>query len=204
MKKSLFTIVICCITISSTAQVNNHKDTNTLDMRTNKFDVELFMKNKINSDEYQYVDNGYDILLIKTPNDYIKIVSKIDENLKTHYLYDKNSLLLTGEQQYFLSIPIGHYVNYTDKGESIKNKELKGSFPFSIIQLIDKMKNDFHLDINKKNKRLTIGIDYNENNSPYYFIRYPIHDGANNSYRFIKIDANSGEFISENVSYDKD
>lgn len=202
MKKLGFTIVICCVILRCIAQVNNNNDTNTVNMRTNKFEVELFMKNKTDLNEYQYVDKGYNILLIETPIHYIKIVSKIDENLKTHYLYDKNSLLLIGEQQYFLSIPTNQYVNYTDKGESIKNKEFMSSFPFSIIQLIDKMKNDFNLDINKKNERLTIGIDYDENHLPYYYVRYPIHDGADNSYRFIKIDATSGKFISENVAYD--
>lgn len=181
---------------------NNNNNTNPVDMRTKKFDIELFTKNKKNSDKYQYIDRGYYVSLIETPKHYLKIVSKNDENLKDHYLYDKSNLSLIGEQQYFLRIPIGQYVNYTAKGEIVKSREDESLYPFSIFQLIEKMKNDFKLDINKKTDRLTVGVDYDENNNPYYFVRYPIDDSAGNSYRFIKINAISGEFISENIAYD--
>lgn len=201
MIKSIYITLLCLLTLSCKSQININK-TNPTDMTNQKFDIALFRKNKMNSDEYQYIDKANVVSLIETPDHYLKIVSKVDENLKNHYLYNKKDMSLIGEQQYFLSIAVGQYINYDTSGQVVKSIELKNSYPFSIFHLIEKMKKDFKLDINKKTDRLTVGIDHDENNNPYYFVRYPIDDTVGNRYRFIKIDAISGEFISENIAYD--
>lgn len=194
--KLIITVIslISLLTINCKAQINTTK--------SEKFDLELFNNNKTKSNEYRYTEKGTEILLSETQDNYLKITSKIDENFTNHYLFDKKELSLSAEQQFFLNIPVGHYITYNDKGEVLQKQEPKNLYPFTIYQLIDKMKNDFNLDINKKIKRLTIGVNHDEKNNPYYFVRYPTNDTSGNSYRFIKIDAISGAFISENIAYD--
>lgn len=68
------------------------------------------------------------------------------------------------------------------------------------MELVSKVKNVFAIDITEKKDKLMIGIQ-EDSTLPYYFVRYPLNDNLNSN-KFIKINANTGEIISENIAHD--
>lgn len=192
--KKIFYLLVNLLIINCIAQKNNKMKT---------FDIQKFNQNKNSksgNNLYKYEDGDENITLIETEDSYIEIDSKKNENFSKKIIYNKNNYTPTASQNFILNMPIGTYKKYDENGEIINEINYEPNYSFSVLNFIDKIKNDFGIDVTKSKDKLTIGIQ--DSNTAYYFVRYPIDDIRKNSYRFIKINANTGEFISENVSYD--
>ena len=135
-------------------------------------------------------------------NDNIKIEkADITNPKKKFYMYDKRTknLLLAG--QTFYSMEIGKW-NYYDKlGKSIKELDMDESFPFSIENLIKKLKTEYNIDLLDVSKKIIVSRG-EVNNQSYYEILIPIIPAIQGEYEFKKynIDGKTGETLLDTIS----
>lgn len=183
---------------SCNTQINNKLSENI--MKT--FDIKTFEKNKnlkngVNT--FTYESKGDIISLKESEKDYVAIKSKKDENFIEKYFYRKSNYTLRASQVFLLEMPVGTYKEYDENGEIINEINYEPKYPFTVLNLIEKVKNKFDIDITKKKQKLIIGFE--DDIVPYYFVRFPLDDGLN-TYKFIKVNANTGEIISVNITHD--
>lgn len=195
--KIMFMIIIYAISISCHAQ---EKKSN-----IKKFDVQLFNSldsgsiKKGKSVEYKIIKGDTIIKIIgDTNHDFVEDISYKDhENLYERLIYDKDNLALKSSQTYILDMTIGSYKEYNEQGEVIKEVN-NDSFPFTMQNLIDVVKNRYGIDLTKERKGLNIGLIDDESGAKFYYIRYPaVNDEAGNRYNFKKISTITGETVFE-------
>lgn len=195
----IFLVILCNLSCGGKAISNK----NSKIMKT--FDIKTFEKNKISKDgnktyQFEYKQDGNVISLVEGTNYYVETVSKNDKNFILKNIYRKDDYSLKASQEYFINIPIGPYYEYDEKGNIVNTIHNEPNYQFSINELIREIKNNFAIDITEKKDKLMVGIQ-EDTITPYYFVRYPLNNYLN-SYKFIKVNANTGNIISENVAYD--
>ncbi|MDO5577034.1 MAG: hypothetical protein Q4F84_08135, partial [Fibrobacter sp.] len=196
-------LVILTFNFGCAGQTKNNE--NPKIMKT--FDIKTFEKNKISKDgnksyqvEYRQGEDVISLIESADNDNYVETISKKSKNFIIKNIYRKNNYTLKASQEYLINVPIGPYKEYDEKGNVINEIHNEPTYQFSVMELVSKVKNVFAIDLTEKKDKLMIGIQQ-DGTLPYYFVRYPLNDNLN-SYKFIKINANTGEIISENIAHD--
>lgn len=166
-----------------------------------------FEKNKIidqnNNFSYTYKVNDSLVHIIEYPDSFLKSVKKND-NYRSDYIYDKKTGLITKDKFYFLDAPVGIHNDYDKDGNIIKSLNVDEGYIFTIQQLIDKMLNEYNIDLNEKNNSIRFYKLLTEDNLPRYYLYYLLNDKYGSKRLFI-IDGITGDIISDKVGmFEKD
>ncbi|WP_281336657.1 hypothetical protein [Flavobacterium eburneipallidum] len=205
MKTKIIIILICALLISCNRQKKENviKPIKNLIIMKKLDDIYLNKIQEINqkNQKIQFDENDSIVELVDNGNTYIETRRKKNHAIYNYFTYDKNNYLMitSGTQFYTISIDISR--RYNEKGQIEEEKNWEENFPFSVYDLITKIKTTNQLDLNSEKKDLLInrGLD-KETDSYIYLIRYNIskYDG---SYKYIKVDGATGEILSEGSDY---
>lgn len=193
-------IIILIITLSTTFYIYPQDSINHLTNKTmEKFDIEKFKSITMKGvKRYSEIKNDTIVEMADLNDVYSKNTRTINSpyiNKKTYY---KDNYQLKAEVNYFYMFPIGIGKKYDSEGNVIETKNWDVKYPFSVDQLIDKMKNDFDIDLIKTSN---IGVArYFDNNIYIYSVIIP-YQGYTNEVREIKLNGSNGDVISDRIKY---
>lgn len=193
---TMFISAINCKTINQ--EHNNIKDRN-----MEKFNITEFRKKETKMNVSYLEENSDTIIETIELNDiFQRNVSVKESPYHTKKAYYKSNYHLKAESTYFYNIPIGITKKYDEKGNPLEKIDWaeREKRIFSIEQLIEKMKSEFDIDLlDPKDK----GVSCSGNPLAYSIGIHP--KNSHSSFRLIKIDAKTGELISDEIlNYEKD
>ncbi|UFH35063.1 hypothetical protein [Flavobacterium acetivorans] len=220
MKLRLKNILISMIFIFSVMSCNSQKDEKNVEKMKiknsnkeinsiNKGSDSSDKKNKITKkldriklakfkkeNQYKYTENDSVFKLEDQGKIYREIKNKIGEKLATVNVYDKDKLVLIGEGSFMFNCPVGIHKDYDLEGNIIQEKNFDKDFPFTFINLKQKLLNDFNINID--NPKLDLRIDRSstpsENKSKYEILLY---NELRSQYKYIVIDGMNGHTIKD-------
>ncbi|RYE24063.1 MAG: hypothetical protein EOP45_06215 [Sphingobacteriaceae bacterium] len=145
-----------------------------------------------------FINNeGNNVKLTDNDDNYQESV-KISENpFGITYKYDKNSLALRSETMMFYDNPVGFIKEYDQQGNIVNQINNDDGWDFSVTNLIDKMNNDFHINLMKVALKLSVtrNADVSANVFEYH-IFYPLNS---TTFRYFKINGKNGAVISDYI-----
>lgn len=160
--------------------------------KLDKNKIEKYKKNA----EFKYTENDSVFKLEDQGRTYREIKNKIGEHLKVVNIYDKDKLVLTGEGNFMFDCPVGIHRDYDSNGNIKKEKNFDKDFPFTFINLKQKLLKEFGINI--ENKALDLRIDRSsqpsEHKSKYEILLY---NELRSHYRYIVIDGATGNTIKD-------
>jgi hypothetical protein len=204
MKKIILPlIVICLLLINCKSQKHNHNLLNKKNETNKKLDEKIIksllplMGGKIINDTLFSLDQDYAINGIET---YVYIARPINKNFRKISVYYKKTLTLKTEGNLFVSMPIGIYKFYDEKGKLIKEIDYEKGFEnFTVNDLLLKVKKEFKIDLNDKINELSVSREIGkEDKIPIYVVRIPVTIDSRIKIRFIGING-----ITGNITYDR-
>lgn len=210
MKKIIFPLIcagICLLLINckNTEYVNNtlnkKNETNKkLDEKTIK-SLLPFMEGKILNDTLFILGQNSTRYGMDT---YVYIVAPVNKNFKKISVYYKNTLTLESEGKLFVSMPIGIYKYYDEKGNLIKEIDYEKGFEnFTVNDLLIKVKKEFKIDLNNKINELSVSREIEKTNkTPMYVIKFPITIDSIIKIRHIGINGINGNIIFDKIFED--
>lgn len=146
--------------------------------------------------QYKYTQNDSVFKLEDQGKIYREIKNKIGEKLAIVNVYDKNKLVLIGEGSFMFNCPVGIHRDYDLEGNIIQEKNFDKDFPFTFINLKQKLLNEFNINID--NPKLDLRIDRSstpsEKKSKYEILLY---NELRSKYRYILIDGVTGKTIKD-------
>lgn len=193
-------VIVCQLGCNGQKKEEKVKSDNSKVME--KFDVIRFKENK-SGDEYVYNENDTIVKLYETDECYMKQLSFKQKNFKYNFCYDKASSSLISEFSFFYKMPIGTWKEYDLKGNTIKSKNYDEGYPFTVDELILKLKSELNIDLNdnKENQFETTSLHRmfdKETHKNAYFIN--IRAGNEGSHRLIKIDGEDGQVLADKLA----
>jgi hypothetical protein len=192
-----FIIIISVLLMSCSMKLNkNNHNLNNYKMK--KFKIEEFknLNLKIN-EKHSLIKNDTIIELAEYENHFIKYTKTINSAFQKREVFNKLNFLILGEEDYFHMFPIGVSKKYDFNGILIETKNNDEKYPFSVNQLIDKMKTVYNIDITNTNN-IGVGRRY-EMNVYIYNVIIPTQDPIS-SVREIIIDGSNGNIISDKIN----
>lgn len=163
-----------------------------------KFDIKMFNEKQSNG-KFVSERNDSIVELIDDGNCFREIIRKKNENFEYYSEYDKNNHQIVKEGKMFSKFPFGKHKTYNDKGEIVKEEDYDKDYPFSIDDLILKMKKDFKIDININKEKLSVNRFIKDvDKKPYYRIVYPLD---NYSFRLIIVNGVTGDIYEDKISH---
>jgi hypothetical protein len=168
------------------------------------------------SKEYNELKGDTLITVIENYGRYTQIIRNVNSNFKNIKIYNKNLLLKReagcfGEAIETINWPvtgleIGISKEYDENGNLIKEINHDKNYPFSIDMLIEKMKNDYDIDLSVRNQEQPVTVwRFYENSEQVYCIKILLSTCLTGHQRFIKLDGATGKVISDKtVSLPKD
>ncbi len=191
--KKLITIML--IFIISCKSQNNINQNNNNKMETFKI-KEIKNKFKLNEDISEVKKNTE--FIYSERDDIYRVTSKIKNSpFVNNKVFYKNSMSLKAEGNSFYMIPIGISIEYDETGNVIEEKnwdEFEGR-TFSIQQLINKMNNDFNIDLTDVN-RCGLNTEFDPRYGYYYVVMIRNFDSHGRP-REIHINVKTGEVMSD-------
>lgn len=194
MKLSIFIISLlfasCSTTLRDTKNnLNNYK--------MNKFDIEKFKSQKVNINEkYTEVYNDTIIEVAEYADRFIKNTRGVNSPIENRKVYDKKNYSLIAEVNYFHKFPVGISRKYDSEGQIIEEKNQDEKYDFSVDELINKMKNEFNIDLRKFDD---VGVDRRYEEPDYIYVIILPSNKLINSVREIKINGANGNLISDSI-----
>lgn len=192
-------IIVCVLLMSCKAQEKNSLINTKLE-NIEKFNIKEFKNNKLKLNEvYKEIRNDSVIEIAEFNDSFIKYIKKVNSPFQNRKTYYKTSLSLKAESNYFYMIPVGISKKYDENGNLIKQKnwdEIERR-AFSIQQLINKMDNDFNIDLTDESK-CGLSTVFDPRYGYYYDIIIQNHH-SQNRYRNIQINTTTGETISDSI-----
>lgn len=161
-----------------------------------KFQNKELVLNKLYKEEVNDTVIEYGIF----GNEIIENISYKENPYNVKKTYYKSNNQLKAESEYFYRVPINVSKKYDENGKLLEEKkwEKVEKRTFSIENLIQKMKDDFNIDL-LKNKDVGVSCS----GSPLAYV-IGIHPQHTTFFRLIKINAHTGELISdETLEYEK-
>ncbi|WP_264551929.1 hypothetical protein [Flavobacterium sp. N2038] len=158
--------------------------------------------NKINetnliNEKIQFVENDTNVVLIDYGDHYFESKRRFDESIINYIIYNKKNNQMISSGTYFYNSPIDIYRKYNEKGEVIQETDNNKDFPFSISDLIEKIKITHKINLNdgKIDRTVNRGID-EKTGRPTYSIQFDINKDEGHL-NYITIDGKTGEILSE-------
>lgn len=190
-------IIVCVLLMSC----NVHKKENGIKpingkIVIKKFDNNYVKKIKKENQKIQLSENDSIIELEDSGDYYFERRKKSNEKLKKVFVYNKITHLLLSEGTLLDKLPIGIHKNYNEKGELIREINFDENFPFSVYDLIAKIKTTYQIDLNDIENDVSVGklID-KETGKRIYVIYYDKSDDG--SYKYITAAGATGQILSE-------
>lgn len=161
-----------------------------------KLDNNYLKKIKKENQKIQLTENDSIIELEDNGDYYYERRQKNNEKLKKGFVYNKVTHLLVATGTLLDKLPIGIHKIYNEKGELIREINYDENFPFSVYDLIAKIKTTYQIDLNDIENDVSVGklID-KETGKHIYVIYYDKSD--NGSYKYITVDGATGQILSE-------
>jgi hypothetical protein len=173
---------------------NNHKIDKAI---FNKY--ELLKENK----SAQFISSdGFLITFIELDSFYQVVKQKPKSSFKTFDIYDKAGNL-TASGNLFYDVEIGNIMTYDLNGRIISQTNEDAEYPFSVNQLIKKIRNDFKIDIAVTDPNIFVdrNIEEHPNHTPTYIVSIK---KTNFTFREIRINGTTGALISDEIVFSVD
>lgn len=151
--------------------------------------------NKINGKKgtIQFAENDSVIELEDYKGVFLEHRRKNKEKLEKRFSYDKKTNLMISSGPYFYEIPIGFHQKYNEKGEVVEEKNQDKNFPFSVYDLIQKIKKTHHIDLNDTTRVIAVSRNFSESSNRHiYAIVYKNGEGEKKA---MSIDGQTGEIL---------
>lgn len=198
---------VCLLLVNCKSQDRNHTLVNKKNVTNKKLDEKIVksllpsMGGKIVNDTLFILGQNYAMYGINT---YVYIARPVNKNFKKIFVYDRNTLMLKSEGELFISMPIGIYKFYDEKGKLIKEIDYEKGFEnFTVNDLLLKVKKEFKIDLNDKINELSVSREIGKNDKiPIYVIRIPVTIDSRIKIRFIGINGITGNTIYDRVFED--
>ncbi|WP_294962383.1 hypothetical protein [uncultured Flavobacterium sp.] len=187
MKKLTILVGICLFSLHCIGQNNKENFSN---KKLSSKIIEIFKKNG----KYENVINDSLYILTETETSYILTSKPIDKNFKRILYYRKNTLTISNEYLCFTDMYISTK-KYDQKGNLSEKRDYnKGFENFSIIDLIETVKQELNIDLNENIEGLSISR-YIINKIPIYHIY--IYNKTSQMQRIVTINGNTRKIISD-------
>jgi hypothetical protein len=216
MKTLIYLFFATAILVECCGQNNNSSINIKKEKIMKKFDAKRYENLPLDSTQRNTEKNktyisGNKRIQVEYEKDSTVFVSETEINSpysnRKRYYISTNKNQLSAEIKYFNGMPIGICKEYDEDGNVIKETDFDENYYFSIQQLIEKMENDFGIDLitpknsNNQNEKLQIVYGVGRDNSSHSYI-VQISNGMH--YRRIIIDGKNGEVISDKTgNYEK-
>lgn len=153
--------------------------------------------NNLINEKIQFVENDSNVILIDYGDRYFEGKRRCDESITNYFIYNKINNQMISSGTYFYNSPIDIYRKYNEKGEVIQETDKNKDFPFSVYDLIEKIKitNKINLNDGKTDRSVNRGID-GETGRPTYTIQFDINT-VEGHLNYITVDGKTGEILSE-------
>ncbi|PQL94057.1 hypothetical protein [Apibacter adventoris] len=147
-----------------------------------KLDIQWFKENRSKNNGEVYLKDSTKIKLIWQPDFYREDIRKKNSPYKLMKFYDKEIGIYQGGGIYFYSCRIGNWKDYDINNELINNQNYDQDYPFTYTQVIDKIKKDYHVDLEKEyGKRQFIDVVRGWNkDDPYDYPKYMVSYSLDN------------------------
>ncbi|PQL91167.1 hypothetical protein [Apibacter adventoris] len=141
-----------------------------------KLDIQWFKENRSQNNGVVYLEDSTKIKLIWQPDFYREDISKKNSPYKLMKFYDKKIGIYQGGGIYFYSCRIGNWKDYDINNELINNQNYDQDYPFTYTQVIDKIKKEYHIDLEKEfGKREYIDVRRGwDKKNPYDYPAYVV------------------------------
>jgi len=161
-----------------------------------KLDNNYLKKINKENQKIQFTETDSIIELEDNGDYYFERRQKNNEKIKKSFVYNKNTHLLVATGTLLYDLPIGVHKIYNKKGELIREINYDKNFPFSIYDLIAKIKTTHQIDLNdiKENISVMRDIDKETKKNIYVIFYNKKNDG---SYKYITVDGTTGQILSE-------
>ena len=190
-------IIVCVLLMSCKAQEKNRLINTKLE-NIEKFNIKEFKNYKLKLNEIYKEKRNDSVVEIAEFNDsFIKYIRKVNSPFQNRKTYYKTSLSLKAESNYFYMIPVGISKKNDENGNLIEQKnwdEIERR-AFSIQQLINKMDNDFNIDLTDVN-RCGLSTEFDPRYGYYYVVMIRNFDSHGRP-REIHINVKTGEVMSD-------
>ncbi|UFH35081.1 hypothetical protein [Flavobacterium acetivorans] len=163
-----------------------------------KFDLESFKKNNKGKKEYEIV-KGDSIFKRSDENDcFYEEAKKMNGKFKTISNYYKETLMIKNSGNYFDQMPYGVAKFYNEKGEITKEINYDENYPFSVYDLIARIKTTHQMDLNDEKNNISVSREIDrETGKHIYVIFYDKTDNGSYCYKYINVDGVTGQILSE-------
>jgi hypothetical protein len=190
MKSKAIIFLLFIITQSFKCQVNKNLKSNAKE----RFDIIKFDNQKTRNDFFETTKDSIS-RMIETKDGFYKYSNALNSPYQIKKAYFKENYNLKLEKTTFYQVPTGIYKVYDKKGKLTKEENLD-VYSFSIPDLINKLKNEFDIDLlNPKGKGVAIGGESNKSIYIIDVLLFPYADKGGS--REIEIDATTGQLISD-------
>ncbi|PQL93989.1 hypothetical protein [Apibacter adventoris] len=147
-----------------------------------KLDIQWFKENRSQNNGVVYLEDSTKIKLIQQTNQFRKDIKKKDSPYVLTILYDKSSGEYRGGGVFFYNLRISPWKVYDETGKLKIYKNENQDYPFTYTQVIDKIKKEYHVDLEKEfGKRQFIDLVRGWNkDDPYDYPKYMVSYSLDN------------------------
>jgi len=179
----------------------------TIERTTEKIDVDYYKSLPLypgvvddkNGNNHIYF---YEDKVIQFYQDSLKISLQIrhkDSPYKTIKLFSNKTKMLMRESLNFYDFCIGDAKIYNERGELIEKNNCDSNYKFTLEEIIEKIKNDYQIDLNLLNSADGLSRIYYENK--YCYQLFKSLGTAKSPTRIIIFDGNTGEVMSDRIRH---
>jgi hypothetical protein len=207
MKTKIIMSVICALLISCNGQKKEaiKPINNTIVMK--KIDTNYLNKIKEigkKNQKIQLVENDSVVELVDEGDIYFESRRKNNEFIYNFFSYDKKNHLIFASGTIFHNIPIGIFRRYNEKGELIEEINRDKNYPFSVYDLIEKIKVTHKIDLNNASGQSYVSREFDKVRNIYiYMIAYENDKNKvlqNGQSKYISVNGQTGEIVSEGIA----
>lgn len=165
-----------------------------------KFDIKNFKKHSKGKKECEIVQGDSIFKRTEYNDSFYEEAKKINGKFKTVYNYYKESLIIKSTGKFFGDMPFAVAKFYNEKGEIIKEINYDKNYPFSVYDLIAKIKTTHQMDLNDPKENIDVNKTIDKKTGNYIY--EILYNGKNNgSYKYITVDGITGQIFSEGNGY---
>jgi hypothetical protein len=181
--------------------INNVEKTNNIKQERvmEKFDNKSILNKKAVEAEYS-ADNDSIINQKELADAYVEQKFIAGSPLKKQKQFDKKTLNITNEGNFFYGVAVGVHKAYDTHGKLLAEDDLDAKYPVSVTEVVSKIKKLYKVDMNTTVPGLFFDRYLNDNNKPEYYIHYPVKENST-EVRAIVIDGDTGKVLSDKIDY---
>lgn len=160
-----------------------------------KLDNNYFKKIKKENQKIQFNENDSIIELENNDDYFFERRQRNNEKLKKSFVYNKTTHILVATGTLLNDLPIGIHKIYNEKGELVREINYDKNFPFSVYDLIAKIKTTHQIDLNDGENSISVSRDIDKETGKHIYVIF--YDKKPGSYKYITVDGVTGQILSE-------